>query len=168
MRTARRVQLGIIGNVFVVVLCIFSVTMFRDDASKYYRFGSHDDLILISVRLNTWGRYFTALTIIAIIQSSKTIFKNLAKPFVHFATYDDNRTVITEFGKLELQIYTNTIFFLSILRSLLTTVVAITQIDIGIFGLIVSEAVLIITIRMMLNRKTFIKEGIELLDISVE
>ena len=89
-------------------------------------------------------------------------------PVVGFNIYNPDKKVITEFTKNELQFFGNMMFLTSSLRYIFEVMITITQIDIAIYSVIISEITTIFTIRMLLNEKRFTKNKdeymLELLD----
>ena len=63
--------------------------------------------------------------------------------------------VITEFRKNELQFYACGMYLISNLRYIIEIMLTISQIDIAIYSVIVSELAGIFTIRLLLNEKLF-------------
>ena len=90
-------------------------------------------------------------------------------PVVGFNIYNPDKKVITEFTKNELQFFGNMMFLTSSLRYIFEVMITITQIDIAIYSVIISEITTIFTIRMLLNEKRFTNNKdeymLELLDL---
>ena len=84
-------------------------------------------------------------------------------PVVGFNIYNPDKKVITEFTKNELQFFGNMMFLTSSLRYIFEVMVTITQLDIAIYSVIISEITTIFTIRLLLNEKRFTKNGDDVL-----
>ena len=85
----------------------------------------------------------------------KVISEEIGGPILGFNIYNPDKKVITEFTKCELQLYGNAMFALSGVRGIFITLITITQFDIALWSLFVSEMASLFTIRALLNEKTF-------------
>jgi hypothetical protein len=148
----------LIMNTLILFIVMYLVFSFAENDAPYWKIGPSDDLIVISVKINTFQKYFTMMSLIFIIQMSKVFIEEMAMPILGFSVYNPDKKIITEFTKNELQFYANTMFIISGLRSIFLTMIYISQIDIALWNLIVSEATSLITIRILLNEKKFTKE----------
>ena len=109
------------------------------------------------------------LGIIAIIKISDVVISEIASPIIGFNIYNPDKKVITEFTKNELQFYGNSMYLIDAIKAVLLIMVNISQIDIALWGVIVSETTSLFTIRMLLNEKEFkLKNDSELKDPLVE
>jgi hypothetical protein len=83
------------------------------------------------------------------------LIQELANPIMGFNIYNPDKKIITEFTKNELQLYAQTFWFLTSIRSALMLLVSITQLDIAISKCVYNELAGIVAIRILLNEKTF-------------
>ena len=143
------------GNVSVLLMLIAVIFIFDDNDGKYARFGPRDDLVVISVKINTYGRYGALLSFIAIINIIQIFSEDIGNPIVGFNTFNPDKKHITDFTKEELWFYTMAMFSSGAFRSPLLTMITISQIDIALFSVLVKELVGAITMRILLNEKTF-------------
>lgn len=148
-------------NTAILLVVMYLVFTFAEADAPYWKVGPSDDLIVISVKINTYEKYFTMLALIFVIQMSKVFVEEMAMPVLGFSVYNPDKKVITDFTKNELQFYANSMFIVSGLRSIFITMIYIAQIDIAIWNLVVSEATSLVTIRILLNEKTFTKEKVD-------
>lgn len=149
-------MLCLTGNtlVLVVVACaIYSC----GTSGNYWRFGPHPDLVIVAVQIDTWQKYGLLLTLIAIVESSRVVVEEFGMPVLGFSIYNPDKKVLTDFSKNELQFFANAMFFVSAIRGVLLVMVQISQLDIAIWGVIISQCASIITIRHLLNEKTFVQ-----------
>ena len=123
--------------------------------SPYFRIGPQDDLILVSVNINTYGKYYALLIVIATIQISAVLIEDLGLPILTFNIYNPDKHIITDFTKNELQIYGNLMFLINNLRYIFQVLVTITQIDIAVFSVFAAQLTGVITIRYLLNEKQY-------------
>ena len=154
MTPRRKLAVCLAANVAILSTVIVLTTVFAD-ASPYWRIGYNDELIVISVKINTAPKYAALLTLIAFINMSRVIVEEIGMPILGFSIYNPDKKVIVDFGKNELQFYANAMFTVSGLRGVMMTVISITQIDLAVWSLLVSEVATIYTIRLLLNEKTF-------------
>ena len=120
--------------------------------------------MIISVVVNDYTKYCFLLLVIAIVKISDVLIQEIGSPIIGFNIYNPDKKVIKEFTKNELQIYGNSMYLINAIKAVLLIMVSISQIDIALWGVFVSETASIFTIRMLLNEKKFLKEGDELID----
>lgn len=128
-------------------------------AGTYWRVGPHADLVIISVKIDTWQKYGLLLGLIAIVESSRIVVEEIGMPVLGFSIYNPDKKVVTEFSKNELQFFANAMFFISAIRGVLQMMVQISQLDVAIWGVIISQCASVVTIRHLLNQKTFGNEN---------
>ena len=151
----RQIIWCIVGNAFTVVLVMAPVIILSDASSAYFKFGWSDRLILISVKIDSALRYSMLFGAIAVINVIKIISEEIGAPILGFNIYNPDKKVITDFTKNELQFFGNMMFLMSGVRRLFEVIIIITQFDIALFSLLVSEVASLFTIRALLNKKTF-------------
>ena len=165
----RKLKICVFSNLLLLSFVITVILLFKDDKSTYLRWGPQDDLIIISVAINNMTKYFMLLGIIAIIKISDVVIAEIASPIIGFNIYNPDKKVITDFTKNELQFYGNSMYLIDAIKAVLLIMVNISQIDIALWGVIVSETTSLFTIRMLLNEKEFkLKNDSELKDPLVE
>ena len=165
----RKLKVCVFSNLLLLSFVISIILLFKDDKSTYLRWGPQDDLIIISVAINNMTKYFMLLGIIAIIKISDVVIAEIASPIIGFNIYNPDKKVITDFTKNELQFYGNSMYLIDAIKAVLLIMVNISQIDIALWGVIVSETTSLFTIRMLLNEKEFkLKNDSELKDPLVE
>ena len=154
-----KLKICLISNAILLCFVISLVIVFRDDKSKYLRWGPQDDLIIVSVAVNTYTRYAFLLAVMAVIKVSDVLIGEIANPIIGFNIYNPDKKVITDFTKLELQFYGNSMYLIDAVKAGLLIMVNISQIDVALWGVFVSETASIVTIRMLLNEKEFKKNN---------
>ena len=157
-RVNRRLQICVLGNFAVLGFIIALIMAFDDSNSKYWRFGPFPDLIIISVNIDTWLKYWLLVGIVGILKITQCFIAEIAHPIIGFRIYNPDLHVIKDFTKVELQIYGNAMYMIDAIRSVLMIIMSITQIDIALWGVLFSEGASIFTIRMLLNEKSFEKQ----------
>ncbi len=156
MKAKTKLKYCVTGNILLLVVIVIIIIHYQHE-SKYFRFGPSNDLIVISVNINTNARYLILLLIISLVKITKVVVEEIGMPVIGFSIYNPDKKVITEFTKNELQFYGNTMYLTSSLRYIFEVMVTITQIDIAIYSVIISEITTIFTIRLLLNEKRFPK-----------
>ena len=154
----QRLKLCVIGNFLVLAFIITLIIMFDDSGSKYWRFGPFEDLIIVSVNINTWLKYWLLVMIVAILKITQCFIAEIAHPIIGFRIYNPDLHVVKDFTKCELQFYGNSMYLIDAIRSVLMIVMSITQVDIALWGVLFSEGASLFTIRMLLNEKSFEKQ----------
>lgn len=155
----KKLKICLLGNFLLLMFVLSLVVVFRDDNSKYLRWGPQEDLIIISVAINDYTRYMILLFCIMVINISDVLIQEIAMPILGFNIYNPDKKEITEFTKNELQFYGNAMYLINAVKAILLILVNISQIDIALWGVFISEAASLFTIRMLLNEKTFKKKN---------
>ena len=57
MTPKERLKICIIGQLLVLIADIIPTVLLANKNSTYYRFGPNEELIIISIKINTWSRY---------------------------------------------------------------------------------------------------------------
>jgi len=157
MNQLNKVRLCLFLNTCLVVFIGFYITNFATD-SKYFRFGPNDDFIFISVQINTMQKYCSLLTLIFVNDVVRVIIQEFGDPVLYMNVYNPDKKEITEFTKLQLYFYANSMFLLNNIRYIFTVLINVTQIDIAIFSVLVEEVIVIFTIKLLLDEKKFINK----------
>lgn len=132
--------------------------MLADKTSTYYRFGPNKDLIIISVKINTWLRYAILMLYVMAIRVCKVFINELGMPVLGFNIYNPDKKKIEGFTRKGLQIQANIMYTLNALSYVFTLQLSIIQLDIAVFSALFSEAASIPTIYLLLKDKEFVDE----------
>ena len=155
----KKLKVCIAGNFVVLLLIVGTVVGFDDGKSKYWRIGPQKDFILISVTIDNWTKYYALLIFVATIKISQVFIAEIAHPIIGFNIYNPDKKVIVDFSKIELQIYGNLMYTIDSIRDVIMVVMAVSQMDVALWGVLCSEMASIFTIRMLLNEKSFKREN---------
>lgn len=166
MTPLKKIKYCLYGNITSLFIVMVLIIVFRDKDSNYFKFGPDEDLILISVKIDTWLKWTLTLIIIALIRSCEMIIHEIGHPVLVFNIYNPDKTNINDFTKNQLYILANAIYLLSGIRGMLMTVLSITQIDLALCSVLVSWFVGVFTSRFLLNEKTYIIDSCVLEDNS--
>ena len=149
------VRCTLLLNVAVLLAVVVLAVYFRDPDSRYFRIGPAPDLHVVSVVVDTASKYAAVVAILALVCITDVIIGEIAAPILGFNVYNPDKHRITEFGKLELQVLANAMFAASSIRAVFMLVVTVTQVDLALITVIVAECTSMVTIRWLLNQKTF-------------
>jgi hypothetical protein len=75
---------------------------------------------------------------------------------MYFNIFNEDKKEISNFSKLELQVYAQSLWLLTSIKNGLMLLVAIQQIDITMSKIIYNEIAAAIVIRKLLNKKKFV------------
>jgi hypothetical protein len=154
LKKQRLINCIIVNGVLFTSILIF-IVIFQDAGNKYLRFGPNNDLDVLGIKINNWKKYIIFQLFLAVVQMTNVYINEIASPIFGFTIYNPDKKEITEFGRLELQIYANSMWLLNSLRSVMFVVVSISQIDIALLQTFYGELMSFYTIRMLLLEKTF-------------
>jgi hypothetical protein len=79
--------------------------------------------------------------------------------------YNPDKKEITDFTKLQLYFYANSMFFINNIRYIFTILISITQIDIALYSVLIEQLIVMITTKMLLNEKNFINKDFSRLTV---
>ena len=104
-------------------------------------------------KINSRLRYFFLLVLIACNNCIKVLISELGEPVLVFNVYNPDKKIITDFTKMQLLFYANTMFFIGNTRRVFELMISITQIDIALFSIIVEQLVSICTVYFLVSEK---------------
>ena len=154
----QRLKICIVGQFLLLISVIIPTILLANKDSTYYRFGPNEDLIIISIKINTWTRYSILLVYVLLFRICKVFINELGMPILTFNIYNPNQKKIEGFTRKELQVLANIMFMLNAIRYALTLQLAIVQMDIAVLSGIFSELAAIPTIHILLKDKEFVDE----------
>ena len=129
MTPQQRLKICILGQLLLLIGVSIPIVLFANPESTYYKFGPNDDLIIISIKINTWTRYGILLLYILIFRICKVFITELGMPILNFNIYDPNRKKVEGFTRNELQVQANIMYMLNAIRYALTLQLVIIQIE---------------------------------------
>ena len=153
-----KLRICVFSNFILLIFIILIISLCGKEESNYWKFGPNENLVIINVQINNYKKYCLLLLTISIFKMMNVVISEVANPIIGFNIYNPDKKIITEFTKNELQFYGNTMYLIDAIRNVLMIMVSITQIDIALFGVFISEFTSIFTIRMLLNDKIFRNE----------
>lgn len=152
----KKIQVCIVCNLLLLIVVFILVYIFS--SKDILRTGYSEHLIVLGVKVDTLSKYLILHLIIFCVEFLSTVLYEYASPIMYFNVFNDDKKYIKEFGKIELQFYAQSVWFITSLKNGIMVLVSITQIDITIAKIIYSELAMIIVISNMLKDKIFIKE----------
>jgi len=123
--------------------------------SNFMQFGPSRSLNVMGMVIDTWEAYALFVGGIVLFRIVQTWVHDIAHPIIGFRIYDPDKKVIDDFTRMELQVYGNLMYLFDSVRQVFMTMLAITQIDVALWGTLSAEITSIFTIRKLLKAKTF-------------
>ena len=158
MNNKKKLLYCLIANFLLFIFLIIIINIFGT-SSNYFRFGvpsSHEEpLVVISIEINTYIKYSLLLFIISVINISKVIIDSVGTPILDWNIYNPDKDRIIDFKKNELLIYSNLFYLFTSLRYIFTVLISITQIDIALYSVLISQITTFFTIKLLLDEKKF-------------
>lgn len=117
----------------------------------------NDDLKIMAISIDTWGKYVLIQLMMAFIVSSEEVMNLAVLPIFSWNIFNPDKTEIKGYGKRELLVCSS-IFYLSLsLKRVVMVVISITQFDVAMLNVIYSELTSCFVIVSKLEDKTFVK-----------
>lgn len=140
-----------------MIMLLFSASfyVFHTYNSQYFRMGWSDSFIYVSIPIDTPYKYFLLCTFIIIMNVSEICMDTIATPLIQFSTYNPYKTQINDFCRVELEIYSNTIYFIQSTKRFINIFTILSQVDIAIISLLSSQTTVGIIIKFLLDQKNF-------------
>lgn len=154
MTPVEKLTLCLAANTAILVTIVTLATIFASDYA-FWRVGPSKEFIVVSVTIDTWGRYIFLLLLLALVQVSRVIVEEIAMPILGFSVYNPDKKHVKEFTKNQLQFFANSMFMVSGIRGIFMIMVTVSQIDVALFSLLAGEIASVFAIRMLLNTKKF-------------
>ena len=155
MHVHTKLKWCVLSNLILVGFITVFVCISPKVNDTYMRFGPQADLKLLGVSIDTWSRYWMLQVCLGCLTITDVMIQDTANPIMGFTIYNPDKKIITEFSKNELQVYAQTIWFLSNIKDALLLMISITQLDIAISKCVFQELGGAVVIRMLLNEKIF-------------
>ena len=168
MNQKNKLRYCLIGNLSVFLFFLFIVCLFHEKDNSYMKIGPNENLYVLSIKINTYKKYFLLQLFLFFIEVSRVIISDMANPILGFTIFNPDKKEITDFTKNELQFLGNSMWLIDSLSRTLFVMVTISQIDIAILRVIYSEFTTIFTIRILLNEKEFIQKKNYEIDLEMQ
>ena len=146
-------------NLFFLLFLVGCFFIFDDHTSNYFRIGWHKDFVFVSITIDNPLKYFLLIIFISILNITEIFLNDLAFPIINFSTYNPYKTEIHDFTRLELEMYSNVLYFIIGAKRLFQIATAVTQIDLAIITLLSSQVSIYFVIKYFLDKKRFISNN---------
>jgi len=86
----------LVSRIVIIWIVIISITIsslynhMNETGANYYRFGPHDDFLIIGIQINTTGKYFTVVLYCFINSLIRTSIHNVLSPWLINSVQDIN------------------------------------------------------------------------------
>jgi len=147
----------LVFNTFIIIFFIYSILYNLDKTN--IKIGYNDDLIIIGTKIDNIYKYIFLQFNIFLIEFVYEFTYEYANPKLYFLVFDDDKKLITEFSKIELQLYSQILWFLTSLKNGLMLLISVSQIDLVISKILYNQLAHIIVIKKTLDKKSFIKRN---------
>lgn len=148
-------KLCIFVNLLFISILFSSFFIFNNNFSSYFNIGWSKHFVFVSVTINTPIKYFGLCTFITVLNVSEVFLNDIAGPIITFSTYNPYKKNINDFSRFELELYSNIIFFIQTIKLFFKVLTTLSQIDIAIISVLSSQFAAFLTIRFLLDFKTF-------------
>ena len=156
MNKQQKLKLCIYINLILMFCTIFSLFLFNNYQSNYFRFGWSDDFVFISFNIDTPIKYYVLCIFIILINISDVLMTEIADPILSFTTYNPYKQIIEDFTKYDLHMYSTIIFFIhTYTKKFFNVLITFSQIDVAFISIISSQVSGMIIINILLNEKKF-------------
>lgn len=148
-------------------ILIFFCVGWKDDKNEYFKFGYNPDLIVVSVRIDTYERYCWMMSILTIVTLCRAYVSEVGSPILRYYIYDMNTTEITDISFCRLQVLSTSIYTLTALRDIFLLKAGIAQLDIALVILVVYQIVSTRVVYWLTKDKIY-TEGKPLVEVKVK
>ena len=150
-------------NLLIFLMFGSSFYIFHTYNTQYFRVGWSSSFIFVSIPIDTPLKYFLLCGFITLMNISEICMNDVATPLIQFSTYNPYKTHINDFSRVELELYSNTIYLIQNAKRFISIFTILSQIDIALISLISSQATAGFIIKYLLDQKHFTNnESIEL------
>jgi len=151
----RNVGWALAANIVALAALGALVSLFAHDGADFWKWGPSDALVIVSVKVDTWGVYWAVVFATSIVGVLDVLVNEIASPVLGFNTYNPDKQEITSFTRWELNCATNLMFATNSIRSVFVTVLNVTQVDLALWNVAFREVASFFMVRYLLSHKTF-------------
>ncbi len=153
MRVLLRTQLCLLLN-FVglcgVILFILAVA----DYKELFAFGPSANLIILTVRIDTWVKYVGLVAASCIFKMLEVFVNDIGSPNLGFSVYNPTTTVVYGFTRLQLQVLTNCMWMVNSLTYVFQVTIIVSRLDIALFSVVTGELTSACVVGYLLSNKS--------------
>ena len=151
----QRVRTGLLANTLILTAIIAIVCYMNDGTTDYFHIGWNDSLKFITCSINTSGRYFVLMLTLALMKVIETYTYEYVNPRLANPIYVYPERPELIFGRYEFQFYANLNWLIQGVKRKLMLFIAISQIDVALVTVLVSQVTSIYTIQQIIKNKQF-------------
>ena len=150
-------QISIIINMILILICCMSFFIFNNNQSNYFNWGWSNTFTFVSISINTPLKYFLLCVFICFFNFSEILLNDIGFPIIHFSTYNPYNKNIDDLSRYDLELYSNIIFFIQAFKKLTQVLITLSQIDIAFVSLLSYQISAYFAIKYLLDNKNFEK-----------
>ena len=150
-----RLAMCLLAKFMLFFTVLVGITTLYDGAGTYVAMGPSDNLVLISVYINTIPRYLMLQVFLICYEFIRVVTNDIANPIIGWTIFNPDKKRVRGISRYQLQLFANSLWLLDRMMAVFEILVTLTQIDIAVLRGIYSELVSIITIRWLLTEKVF-------------
>ena len=148
MNIYQRTRLCVILNCLSVVpILLFAVV------KAEWRFGPSEDLVILSIHINTWSLYITLLVLSVLLKVLEVILSDIGAPNLGFSIYDPTKTTVYGFTKCQLETLANLMWASQSLGNVFKIMILVSRLDVALISLVFSEIASCFVIKYLLSKK---------------
>ena len=132
-----------------------SIMVYTDKYSSYLKISWSNNFVFASIIINSPLKYFLLCLYIIVLNISEIFLNDIAVPLIQFSTYNPYKRVINDFTRIELEMYSNVIFFIQTTKRFIQIYVTFSQIDIALISLLSCQTGVAMAIHYLLDKKEF-------------
>lgn len=141
-----------------IVVALFSIFLYGGGVEHHLlSWGPQEDFFILSMRIDTWTKYWSVVFMIVATITLKTVAKQIGWAICKFLVFDQNRRVVYGFYPSELLGYTEVLRTGENLVDMFSVILlfAIYKFDIIIISIFVGMFISLVVVYYLLRKKTF-------------
>jgi hypothetical protein len=154
----KRVLIYCLAMNFTSLLILASLVISFSDGGGYITFGPSQHLYILSIKIDNWLKWTVCLLVIGGLNACEVLTNDFAIPILEFTIYNPEKTHIVGFTINEMNFFANSMWALNSIRKIFMIVVSITQFDLALGSVAISEIAQAYSTRTMLKQRTFVPE----------
>jgi hypothetical protein len=123
--------------------------------NQYVRIGPHAELALLSIPIDTWGRYWLTVALLSLTNAIAVFSSEVVQPAIEYPVYNPAHHHISRYSKIELFALTNVKFTCTSVRQVFVILISVTQIDLALWQTLTGSILSCFCVWFILGTKTF-------------
>jgi len=152
MRVAKRTKFCLVANTVLLFILVGGAFIAAPETGLF-TFGPSEKLIVGSVVIDSWLRYWILIGLVCVFRSLSVIINDIGMPNLGFSIYDPTRETVYGFGRMELQLLANGMFLVTSLSNVFSILVTVARMDVAIISVFASELSSAASIYYLLGKK---------------